>query len=314
MLGIRRQPGEGFVDALNRSVFYRDVLQRGGVPQALQATLDELGTDLRVSPRSLKELEDDLSYLPAWLQEKKRPMLLNIQMYATAGSERYVCISSAMRGRLFHFNCWSRWLGGYDKPTLSIGSGVCLASGATRSLTNLARVIDRWVSTNCTAAALASEFRYVRVEPRAATYEEGSEVESRWRELLSAATRPPLGREFEKWNELLIAAAKRPKLRQLFPRVGGHGVRFERCTRHPFKLDSHTDNIVIVRGNREANPRWTETSHAVYSVLGRDGQLLGVGSGDEAVDIVVRHLPEDCGPAVVGTVHDLARQNDGERP
>jgi hypothetical protein len=268
------QPGEGFVEALNRMLFYPDITRRGGLPQALEAALRSTGSELRVPPLSVKKLEHRLSLLPVWLQEQYRPSLLNIQMFANVGSEsREVHVFCGNRGRGFRFECWSR--------------GIQLANGNTLSLNTLARVVDRWVSTNCTTATVASEFHLVRPEPQADMYERGEEVEAGWQRCLSQQESDPTRVEF------LKAAAKRPEIRQLFPLINFlHIVRFSRCTRHPFTNDT---------------PYVQPRDDGYIEVFDPDGRSLGRGDADFAADLVVRHLPEHCGPAVVGTAEDLAR-------
>lgn len=36
-----------------------------------------------------------------------------------------------------------------------------------------------------------------------------------------------------------------------------------------------------------------------------NGQFLGQGDAAEAIDLIIRHLPPNCGPAIQGTEDDL---------
>ena len=69
----------------------------------------------------------------------------------------------------------------------------------------------------------------------------------------------------------------------------------------------------ITRSGRDAEVALTADTPVVsgfsderYSVTDPEGQLLGRGNAEYTADLVVRHLPPDCGPAFAGTAKDLA--------
>lgn len=241
---------------LHDLLFYHDLVRHGGLPQAVDAALCKTGSDLRVTRGEF------------WVATYARVELRH----------RFSQISIAAIGRIFIFDCWD-----HDD---------CLAHGTTRSLKRLARAIDRWVRTDCTATALAAEFHFVRATPDAGTYEQGEDLEGTWQKYVSEAEQRMTREhwEWDRWDEFVVAAAQRPELRQLFP-VPSHMFSFSRCTRYPFPNDTP---IVWSAGDNG------------YRVLTPDGELLGQGDAEYAADLVVRHLPENCGPAIVGTSEDLA--------
>ncbi len=42
-----------------------------------------------------------------------------------------------------------------------------------------------------------------------------------------------------------------------------------------------------------------------YTVADSKGKFLGEGDAAEAVELIVKHLPPNCGPAIQGTADDL---------
>ena len=125
---------------------YPDLIALGGLENTLQSALREIGSALTVS-----ELDKDLN--------------LAVCAHVESGA-RFSQVYVAAEERLFIFDFWAR--------------GVMLAQGQTPSLGEMARAIDKWVASNCSTADLAAAFRFVAVEPNAAAYECGEEVEEQW--------------------------------------------------------------------------------------------------------------------------------------
>jgi hypothetical protein len=230
---------------VNGFVFYHDLRRQGGLRPALDTALQQIGSALRVEP-----------------MDGPFPVTCEVVSAGDRSSQVYL----AARGRLFLFDCWDRH--------------ACLAHGSTRSLTRLARAIDRWVGSDCAVAALASEWRFVRPAPLAAVYESGGELEHTW-QMLVASARDRLSRAPGEWDGLdlfVVAASTRPALRQLFPVTSSLSSRigFSRCTRYPFSHD-----LPSVRGTGD-------TGLFTYQVCA-PGALVPLGSGDadHAADLLV---------------------------
>ncbi|MFB7369880.1 DUF6193 family natural product biosynthesis protein [Streptomyces sp. NPDC056222] len=87
------------------------------------------------------------------------------------------------------------------------------------------------------------------------------------------------------------AAYAQPRLRELFPRAS-HGVMFfSRCTGLP--------------AARVGGQVYT-SAPGQYRVRGPEGRTIGeTDSLEAAFELVVRSLPDDSGPAVIGTAKDL---------
>ncbi|KJY40976.1 hypothetical protein VR41_14185, partial [Streptomyces sp. NRRL B-1568] len=88
-------------------------------------------------------------------------------------------------------------------------------------------------------------------------------------------------------TELLEAAYAEPRLRQLFPWTGMMELHFSRCTEKRWTWDipyiqPATDNAYQISGPLR-------------------GETIGpAATAQEAIAMVVQHLPAGCGPAFVG--------------
>ena len=147
----------------------------------------------------------------------------------------------------------------------------------------LASMLQR-IGSGSAPVTLGSGFRF---EHRA---------EDRWQVLVSQASRR-MERERLEWETMdpvVCAASRRPALRQLFPVLNMFSsLAFSRCTRYPFS----SDVLRIVHSG--------EFVYTVYDGLPSEA-VLGSGDADYVADLVVQHLPPDCGPAFVGSVDELA--------
>ncbi|WP_433546826.1 DUF6193 family natural product biosynthesis protein [Streptomyces sp. CA-294286] len=122
------------------------------------------------------------------------------------------------------------------------------------------------------------------------------EVEAAWQALL---------RYDQVSAELVAAAYAEPRLRQLFPWTGMWELHFSRCTEFPWTWD-----VPYI------GPRSAGASHAgPFSVEGpsRSERVGEAATARQAVAMVVERLPADCGPAFVGTAHELAARDAQER-
>ncbi|MFI8827125.1 DUF6193 family natural product biosynthesis protein [Streptomyces sp. NPDC053431] len=95
--------------------------------------------------------------------------------------------------------------------------------------------------------------------------------------------------------ELLAAARAQPRLRRLFPWTGMGELHFSRCTEKRWTWDL---------------PYIAPAQGGGYRVLG-PSRAQSVGPADtpeQAVAMVLDHLPPDCGAAFLGTPGELAAQ------
>jgi hypothetical protein len=258
MLGVRHPCRDMKIVSKTTNDLYPDLIAFGGLANALQSALREIGSALNVS-----ELDKGINFV----------------VYASVESRsRFSQVYIAAEERLFLFDFWAR--------------GVMLAQGQTPHLAEMARAIDKWVASDCSTGDLAAAFRFVAVEPEAAAYERGEEVEERWRCYIREIRFPEL-------VPFVAAASRRPELRQLFPYTSLNTFCFSRCTGYPFTRDT---------------PFVQPVKEGQYEVVSASDVVLGRGNAEEAAELVVANLPSGCGPAVPGTADDLGGAEPGAPP
>ncbi|MFD9006458.1 DUF6193 family natural product biosynthesis protein [Streptomyces sp. NPDC059582] len=127
-------------------------------------------------------------------------------------------------------------------------------------------------------------------------------VETKWRQLpltwqwiraRHGITSP--GSAFPGILPLVAAAGAQPRLRQLYPFTSHFTLAFSSCTRYPYLVEAP-----VVEPLHDGRFR-------VHSPRG--GAVIGeTETAEEAVALVMTHLPDGLGPAVAGTADALDRQ------
>ncbi|MFG2820890.1 DUF6193 family natural product biosynthesis protein [Kitasatospora sp. NPDC048365] len=173
--------------------------------------------------------------------------------------------------------------------------GVGMARGTTTSLDAVASAMGAWQS-GATLAQLKSACPFVDYSRLAEAHERGDGVEAQW-----TSYRHTTARFVD--HELIEAAYAQPQLRVLFPFHSLNSLNFSRCTGFPY-----THDIPVIT---PANGRYRVTWWHTRSPHG-PADIGEAESPDEAVALVLAHLPHNCGPAVAGTAHDLDRSDSGQ--
>ena len=242
---------------------YPDLLAAGGLTVGLEQALIESGSSLHV-----RTLEEELN-----TEQKK--IMKGFPAYACVEQdERFSQVYIGAERRMFLYDFWQR--------------GVMLANAATPELQEVANSLHRWMVKLVTTRELAAEFPFVKPVESAEAFESGSEVDYRWNSFEDwiPKTFPELIPFFE-------VAKHTPELRQLFPFTSLNRMCFSRCTGYPYTNDCPAVIPKTGAGFRDIIPDQYEVR--LHS------KLLGSGNGRQAAEIVVQHLPLNCGPAVAGT-------------
>jgi hypothetical protein len=210
---------------------------------------------------------------------RKDTSLIWAGIASTAANRQPLSINIGSVERWFLFSGWSQ--------------GVELIRGASKDLHEVAQIALAWRN-----GATLHEMRDVSA---AVTFTELGEAHERgpaeavavkWRLL-----RDEMQEEipFEAVRTLVEAAFAEPKLRQLYPFTSHWSLHFTTCTGYPF-----TWKVPFVDPLRDGR----------YRVNGpHRGAVIGeADTADEAVAMVVAHLPDDIGPAVAGTANDMAER------
>lgn len=163
--------------------------------------------------------------------------------------------------------------------------GVLLGSGITDSLIDLARSLNTWIHSQVNTGELTHRFPFVSIEDNAEFFEQGQEVEWKWQECQRY-----IPQQFPELVPFLNQASQNTILRQLFPFTSLNRFCFSRCTGFPYSYDC---------------PIVSPLRNGLYEVLDSKEKRIGEGSVAEAVEMVISHLPLNCGAAQKGTAKDL---------
>lgn len=175
--------------------------------------------------------------------------------------------------RAFAFDCWLR--------------GVIFSNAVTNDYQVAMHAIGLWVLTECVTDELQSRFPFVSIEKDAKAYETGHEVEEKWQQCFDYI---PRYHYVSNLTPFLHEAAQHPQLRQLFPYTTLGTFHFSRCTGQPYSGDC--PSVFPIEDN-------------LFEVSTSTGDVIGRGNAAKAVDLVVRHLPPNTGPAIFVTADEL---------
>ena len=162
--------------------------------------------------------------------------------------------------------------------------GVVFANGNTPDIAEAARAVDKWVADEWSIDDLQA-IPFVSLHEDARAFDEGRETEERWTSYLRS-----IGDAFPELIDFVNAAAAAPPLRRLFPFTSLNRFCFSRCTGYPFTDDT---------------PHVHPQSDGTYDVYSSSNSLIGNGDASTAVQLVIAHLPLNCGPAVRGTAETM---------
>ena len=167
--------------------------------------------------------------------------------------------------------------------------GVELVRGRTDDLSEVARAAAAWQS-GASLHQLSDLCPFVTFGELAEAHERGpaDAVAVKWR-LLRESMRG--GVPVATVRELVEAAFAEPKLRQLYPFTSHRSLHFTTCTGYPFTW-------VVPFVDPLLDGRFRVCGPSRRAVIGE------TDTAQEAVALVVRHLPADIGPAVAGTARD----------
>jgi hypothetical protein len=188
-------------------------------------------------------------------------------------NRRFSQISYDIDDKRFRFDFWDR--------------GVWIGHANTRSPLDVAQSLHAWMELKVTISEMRESFPFIAFESIAVAFEQDKEVEWKWDSL------EDFMRNEEHIGELLpllLVARKKRELKMLFPFTSHIRLCFSRCTGFPYSGDC---------------PFAAPTKQGQYQVFNASGQAVGKGDAESAVQLLIDHLPPNCGPAVKGTADDL---------
>ncbi|MFD5429499.1 DUF6193 family natural product biosynthesis protein, partial [Streptomyces sp. NPDC127084] len=158
--------------------------------------------------------------------------------------------------------------------------GLRVAWGNVADLKTVAEMVGAW-QNGATVSDMQERWTSLEVNPLAVAHEAGEAVEYQWRTLLAL----PVGTY---GAALARTASEVPQLRALFPVVSHGKIEFSRCTLPPYSHDIPSVLPTSAGTWRVQYPSSTGTPPVDAATI------------EEAMTLVVRGLPEGCGPAVQG--------------
>ena len=248
---------------------YPDLVEAGGLAQALAQALSLMGDELTASSITI----------PGFIPNAR-----------VGRGDRFSQVHIAAEKRLFTFDFWFE--------------GICCGHGATDDINEIARAIRAWNLEESKIAVMREQFSFFAPTGKGEAHEDGSLVAFQWEEMLRIWTEHDS--DFSP-RPLIEAAMQRPELRQLFPYTSLHNLCFSRTTGYPFTCDC-PHAVALGGGLFRAHSAKYEV--VTRSFEGREyrvaeHEILGEGTVEEVLDLLVANLPPNCGPAVNGTAEDV---------
>ena len=241
---------------------YPEVVSAGGLPQAVDKALTDIGSPLRVATM---------------------PNIIPLALAVVRGETRFSQMYVAAHQRLFMFDFWSH--------------GVAYGQGSTANLNEAVQAIHYWISEAPNTVEMQRRFSLFEPNDKGKAHEAGRAVEHQWEALLNRWSEDQRRRpEAAHYSvpQLITAARERPELRQLFPFTSLYRLCFSRTTGYPFTYDCPSVQP-IGHGRFCVYAYWS-----IYS-----NKVIGEGSLEEMLDLLIANLPPNYGPAVTGTADDL---------
>ena len=181
--------------------------------------------------------------------------------------------------------------------------GVNYGKGSSSSLSDAAQAIHFWIIEQPNIAQMQTRFNFFVPDEQGIAHEAGRFVEYKWGRLLKTwrlRVSPKL--DAASPLPLIEAAMKQPELAQLFPFTSMNTLHFSRTTGYPFTNDCP---VAVPIGNgrfRAYKPRFEGGD------VERKAEVIGEGTVEEVIAMIVAHLPPNSGPAVDGTADDLTEE------
>lgn len=185
--------------------------------------------------------------------------------------------------------------------------GVCLADGATNSISQLAKAVDYWLNNDVSTQALSKAFNFIKPNDKAEAFDENREIEYSWQRLFTV-------NDWAGLNQFISLASKDEILGNLFPFTSLYTLCFSKCTGYPFDTTDLPNVTAVQYANFALHPSAPERltikrdasfgDDIIYIVTKHKGEYVGQGTATEALRMIHSILPGDIGPARKGTAED----------
>lgn len=179
---------------LFQRTMYPELKKAGGVANAIDIEFEKINSTLRVTVNKAYD---------------RIPVT-----YARVENDNKFCqIYTAAEEKLYLPDFWR--------------DGVCLAHGSVDNLSQLAQVVDYWLTQNFSTQALAEHFNFVKPSEKSGAFDGNKEVEYTWKLLESEDDSLGL-------KEFINIASEDEVLNKLFSFTSLYTLCFSKCTGFPF--------------------------------------------------------------------------------
>lgn len=250
---------------------YPELKKVGGLQKAIDIEFEKLNSVLKVS----KESESD-----------KFP----ITYARIENGQKFSQVYISAKEKLYLPDFWKE--------------GVCLAHGQTKNISDLAQVLDFWLSKDVTTKQLADKFSFVSQNDKAFAFDNNNEVEYTWNLILQDQGRAEI-------HDFVKLAIKDNVLNKLFPFTSLYTLCFSRCTGYPYDTDNLPnvtpklfENFSPIQGKKSSTEQGINKLESQFVVTKNKSEFLGEGSAEQALKIVKANLPDNVQPARKGTADE----------
>ncbi len=257
---------------------YPDVLKAGGLREAFSDALIRLGSALKVST-----VKDFIPY--ARVESNSR------------FSQTYI----AAHRRLFVLDFWA--------------GGIVFGNAACKDITDAANAIHFWIFETPTIALMEERFKIFQSTEEGKAHEAGRGIEYQWESLLQtwAETEKTLLDSSMSPKPLIEAAMKHFELRRLFPFTSMYRLRF-RCDAessmidYPFAESAGNNIFRAYSPKHEVVDRYHNDFHYQSEVH----EVIGEGTAEEVVRMLVAHLPRNREETISGKTEDFSKHSENQ--
>jgi hypothetical protein len=179
---------------------------------------------------------------------------------------------------------------------------LCARYGSTAKSIEAAQAVYLWVKEKSSINTMQNNFTFFTPTEAGKAHEAGTYIEYQWQKLIAnwKEWEKFLPEHFTSPRLLIEVAIKRPQLRMLFPWTSHNTLHFSCTTGYPFTWDCP---YAVPLGNDKYMAFTKETIGKKYRC-----EIIGEGPPNEVIEMLINHLPQDCGPAVDGTAVDHKKE------
>jgi hypothetical protein len=164
-------------------------------------------------------------------------------------------------------------------------NGTCIASGHTTNIKELVSATEVWLNQDIKTLDFTRNFEFVGALDHASAFDNGTEIEYYWNKCFNEPYLQESG-----IADFIAEALKHKRIQNLFPFMSMDCLCLSRCTGYPYTTDIPA---IIALGKKE------------YRIVDMEQKTIFEGQLDNALEVLLGHIPENVGRAKSCTAEDL---------